>query len=751
MKRLIPRLFLAGAALVAMPGLAGTAPNEMHPPFPVLDAAGQPVRVSGAEASPDRTCGACHDAAFIDSHNPHRRNGREATCLDCHYEGDRLPTAPEAFDDQGMLRREAIRIFAPTDRNCARCHGIVHLDPGPLAIPDDFEAPAPPRTYAMTRDTGAVWSPQDLSKSWINLAGRETLEFPWDVHARRLVGCTSCHFSRNNPAKSGVKQTVLDFLVNDPRRIPWSQYLKRPDHELVTASCRSCHDPGKAHQFLPYKDRHLAVLDCRSCHVPAMRGPAAQAVDATVVLPGGGPRVEYRGVRPGPGESLNAAFSEGYQPFLLERTDPVEGGRLAPFNLVTRWFWVSGSTGEEVPAPLVRAAWLDGDRYDSAVIRALDGNGDGRLDPPEIRLDTPAKVAVVASRLAAAGVPDPQIRAEILPRPVSHGVLSGAQVRRDCGNCHGASSVLDVPIPLASSVPGGVVPGIPDAGAVSLDGTVRSAGDGGLVLHRTAPASLYVFGHSRVSLADRLGLFLFAVVVFGVAIHGGLRILASRRGTNSHAVPGRVVYLYSTYERIWHWLMAFSILTLLLTGFEIHFGDRFVLFGLPVAVKVHNFFAVVMVVNAFLSLFYHLASAAIRQFLPPREDLVGAVTAQARYYLRGIFLGQPHPTPKSRERKLNPLQQVTYLALLNILFPFQVVTGILIWSVSRWPDFAASIGGLRLVAPLHDLGSWLFLAFVVLHVYLTTTGRTVGSNIAAMVTGWEEIDDEKAGSEGGAP
>jgi thiosulfate reductase cytochrome b subunit len=47
------------------------------------------------------------------------------------------------------------------------------------------------------------------------------------------------------------------------------------------------------------------------------------------------------------------------------------------------------------------------------------------------------------------------------------------------------------------------------------------------------------------------------------------------------------------------------------------------------------------------------------------------------------------------------------------------------------------LGGLSLLAPLHNLGSWLFLTFVVVHVYLTTTGHTVTSNLKAMATGWD--------------
>ena len=76
-----------------------------------------------------------------------------------------------------------------------------------------------------------------------------------------------------------MKHTDLDFLLNDPRKIPLAQFLRRPDHEFVAATCRSCHDPLAVHEFLPYTKRHMDTLDCRACHVPTLAGPAARSID----------------------------------------------------------------------------------------------------------------------------------------------------------------------------------------------------------------------------------------------------------------------------------------------------------------------------------------------------------------------------------------------------------------------------------------------------------------------------------------
>jgi thiosulfate reductase cytochrome b subunit len=116
------------------------------------------------------------------------------------------------------------------------------------------------------------------------------------------------------------------------------------------------------------------------------------------------------------------------------------------------------------------------------------------------------------------------------------------------------------------------------------------------------------------------------------------------------------------------------------------------------------------------------------------------VTLQTKYYLSDIFKGLPAPFPRSSERKLNALQQITYLFLLNVLFPFQIITGVLIWLVGTYPAIGGAIGGLSIVAPLHNLGSWMFISFLVAHVYLATTGHTVMAHVRGMVEGYEEVE-----------
>ncbi len=195
--------------------------------------------------------------------------------------------------------------------------------------------------------------------------------------------------------------------------------------------------------------------------------------------------------------------------------------------------------------------------------------------------------------------------------------------------------------------------------------------------------------------------------------------------------------LYSLHERVWHWLQATGMMFLILTGLALHYPDRFAIFGsMANALRWHTWIGFALIVNAFLGVFYHITAEKYHHFLPRMDDFTDAAIAQARFYLYGIFKGEKHPLDADPRRKLNPLQKITYLLLLNILLPFQIVTGVLMWGADRWPQLLQRLGGLWVLGPAHTLGSSLFLAFLIGHLYLSTTGPTPSSLFRAMIIGY---------------
>jgi len=198
------------------------------------------------------------------------------------------------------------------------------------------------------------------------------------------------------------------------------------------------------------------------------------------------------------------------------------------------------------------------------------------------------------------------------------------------------------------------------------------------------------------------------------------------------------VYMYPFYDRMWHWLQALIIVALFLTGMEVHLPDRFDLIGFKNAVRVHEILGLLLVANAFLGLFHYLTTGKIKQYFSSSPDYVTQAVRQAKYYLYGIFRGAPHPFDKHPAQKLNPLQKITYVMILNVLLPIQIVTGVLIWGAQQWPHAVGRLGGLAVLGGIHTMCAWLFAAFIIMHVYLTTTGHTPLANLRAMIGGWEE-------------
>jgi thiosulfate reductase cytochrome b subunit len=198
------------------------------------------------------------------------------------------------------------------------------------------------------------------------------------------------------------------------------------------------------------------------------------------------------------------------------------------------------------------------------------------------------------------------------------------------------------------------------------------------------------------------------------------------------------VTIYKGFERFWHWSQAAMILLLALSGFEIHGSLQF--FGYSQAVKIHNTTAIALLVLIAFAIFWHITTGEWRQYIPTRKY----VRAYIDYYLIGIFRNAPHPTKKTTLSKLNPLQKLVYFSLKALLMPAMVSTGLLYYFYrypQRYGIESLTIKGLETIAILHTVGAFVLISFLIVHLYLITTGATITSNLKAMITGVEELED----------
>lgn len=687
-------------------------------------------------------------------------NANTATLIGTGILNDDFSTAwgfnLEAFDEEGKVKAEVIRIQDPTNANCAACHGEVHPESNePLAISTGD------LNYPQTATTGQVIAAQKISDSGVNIGGKYDLNRSWDIHAERQLQCTDCHYALNNPGHADEAQKAEPgHLLYDPRTLEINEYLQKPDHNVARGQsaqfnvaperkgtmrrCESCHDANKSHaDWLPYIDKHMAAVACESCHIPQMYAPAIQSYDWTVLTLDKQPRKSYRGVEGNP--NAITSLVTGYQPVLLNRTD-VDGQKLlAPYNLITTYYWVyDDSKGNKRPVRLYdleTAYFENGTDYTTDIVMAFDTNNDGSLSSSEVVIDSPQKEEFVKSKLESLGLGNPRIEGLIQPYSINHNVTRGENAVNECKACHSDNSRVSQSIQLARYSPNGVLPIFDPANNVNATGEIVIRERTGAVYYNPLPTNdrLYVFGSSRVNWIDWLGALMFAGTILGVAGHGTLRFIASRKQPKEQARTERT-YMYESYRRFWHWLQTLSIVILLFTGLIIHRPDIFGAFSFRGVVTIHNVIAVILVVNALLSAFYHIATERVQEYIPRPYGFFDDAIVQAKYYMSGIFKKEPHPFEKRPDNRMNAIQKATYFGILNVLLPLQILTGALMWGVQQFPAVANLFGGLPFLAPFHSLVAWTFATFIIGHVYMTTTGATPLEATRAMITGYEEVE-----------
>jgi thiosulfate reductase cytochrome b subunit len=211
------------------------------------------------------------------------------------------------------------------------------------------------------------------------------------------------------------------------------------------------------------------------------------------------------------------------------------------------------------------------------------------------------------------------------------------------------------------------------------------------------------------------------------------------------------IYLNPLPVRIWHWLNALGFVILALTGLQIRFSDHVNIFGaFSMAIRIHNIAGFLVSASYLLWLGYYLFSGTLaRIYFPTLEDMRCGLFRQARYYLFDYFMGRPSPHKITPENKFNPLQKTAYLAIMTILLPLEILSGILLMNVTPLRGIIDLVGGIKVLVSIHFLLACGFCSFIFVHIYLATLGHTPLAHFKAMWYGWEEREEEHGQAEDG--
>jgi thiosulfate reductase cytochrome b subunit len=222
---------------------------------------------------------------------------------------------------------------------------------------------------------------------------------------------------------------------------------------------------------------------------------------------------------------------------------------------------------------------------------------------------------------------------------------------------------------------------------------------------------------------------------------------------------------HPSWVRISHWINVTAVIVLLMSGANILLAHPHLYWGLrstfadPIlniptipdfllipqgrnlaeARRWHFFFAWLFVLNGLAYLaFGFITKRFQRRIWPTVTDLKGfwpSVKAHIRF----------HFARDDEARRYNVLQKLTYAAMVLVVLPMMLVTGL-----SMSPGFNAIgevllniMGGRQSARTLHFISANLIILFIVVHVGLVIrTG--LWNNMRAMITGWFVIEpDEK--------
>lgn len=199
------------------------------------------------------------------------------------------------------------------------------------------------------------------------------------------------------------------------------------------------------------------------------------------------------------------------------------------------------------------------------------------------------------------------------------------------------------------------------------------------------------------------------------------------------------IYLLPVWIRLWHWTNALLIITLAITGISLHFADpKLPLVEFSLAARIHDIAGIALVAVYTLFVIANIVSGNWWQYVPKPPGVLERCWIQTKWYCWGIFKGEPHPYRVSEETNFNALQAISYWVIMYVILPLMLLTGIIFLVPEFAPDRVFGFDGLLPVAVLHYLTGAAIVMFMIVHIYLGTTGKTATSMFKTMLTGWHE-------------
>jgi len=196
------------------------------------------------------------------------------------------------------------------------------------------------------------------------------------------------------------------------------------------------------------------------------------------------------------------------------------------------------------------------------------------------------------------------------------------------------------------------------------------------------------------------------------------------------------LYLYPIWIRLWHMLNALLCLTLIITGLSIQFSNPTITVKFSVAVAVHNVAGVLLSINYILFFLGNLFTRNGAFYVIEVKGFFQRMKSQFHHYTIGIFKKENAPFPVTPDSKFNPLQQFSYVAVMYIIVPLAILSGLGLLYPGITVKSLIGISGLDYTDLLHLFCGFLVTVFMCIHIYFCTFGKTTISSFKSIINGY---------------
>jgi Ni/Fe-hydrogenase 1 B-type cytochrome subunit len=218
------------------------------------------------------------------------------------------------------------------------------------------------------------------------------------------------------------------------------------------------------------------------------------------------------------------------------------------------------------------------------------------------------------------------------------------------------------------------------------------------------------------------------------------------------------VYIYEAPLRLWHWINAFSILALAVTGYLIGSpfpsvgGEAYDHYIMGTIRWIHFVAAYFVIIGFVFRIYWAFAgnSHAREIFLPPvwRAKFWAGVWHEILWY--AMIAKEP-----KKYTGHNPLATLTMHFAFVWGTIFMIFTGLALYGEGTGPGTWQNTWFSSWIIPLfgqsqdvhtwHHMGMWVIICFVIIHIYVAVREDIMSrqSIISSMISGWRSFKDDR--------